>query len=212
MSDHDMQYENTCPHCRYSVDGCICDDVTAPAAETAKMPETAIELYATSYDSMSKMGDGQVLARSVAFDIRANIIPLVNTYCQQQAATIEQLTERNYVLSGVNGIQHTKLVAANQTIEQLRGEVEQSHESQLLMSKQMMLLKAANDQISARVKVLEAEAKRFRKIGWAQRMGESCGNKLLLMETPLPKEDLHDNGRPMIPLYVQDEAMKEPTK
>lgn len=65
-------------------------------------------------------------------------------------------------------------------------------------------LHASIDAANERAETMAKNAGRYRKIGWAQKMHEG---KLLLMETSLPKEDLHDNGREMYPLFIYDAAI-----
>ena len=56
MSDHDMQYENTCPHCRYSVDNCICDSVAEVASPTASpLPLTREDIAQFVYGQTTKV-------------------------------------------------------------------------------------------------------------------------------------------------------------
>ena len=67
--------------------------------------------------------------------------------------------------------------------------------------------RAIPENAQAELAAAQKDAERYRRIGWAQQMGESSGGKLLLMETTLPKEELHDNGRPMYPLFIYDAAI-----
>lgn len=45
---------------------------------------------------------------------------------------------------------------------------------------------------------MEVNAKYY-QIGWAQVLADG---KLLLMETQLPRTEIHDNGRNMYPLFI----------
>lgn len=61
---------------------------------------------------------------------------------------------------------------------------------------------------TARIAALEAEVEKLRVIGWAQELSDG---RLCLMETTLPKDEIHDNGRPMYQLLIRpiDAARKE---
>lgn len=52
---------------------------------------------------------------------------------------------------------------------------------------------------AAKIAELERARAQYKRVGWAQEM---ANGKLLFMETNLPKESLHDNGRPMHQLYI----------
>lgn len=73
-------------------------------------------------------------------------------------------------------------------------------------------------QMRGEIRALEKEAVRllkelagYRQIGWAQKRRISLKNwgEWLLYETNLPKEELHDNGMEVLPLFVLSTAPTE---